>query len=339
MATRFSHHLLLVALTISTLLRPISTSTTSTPPSTRPPPTTATTTPPPSIRPPTTAITTRPPSSCSPTASTATPPPSIRPPTTATTTRTPSSCSPATSTATPPPSIRPPTTATTTRPPSSCSPATSTIAVSVPLSSNSSPPPSFLNLPMQLVKLRSSGSAGSTGSSDGHGHGIKKSGTSQAETLHPIWEFFDGEINLGTETDTIPETSGAIGPVYENHNLELHVQPPSINDQLAFTPVFENLDSYNERNSLDTWSIMVKVVHGSTIIMFSLLVNSGILGLKEQIAKRLNCEVDSFDVKFEDSEGDLISITCDDDLMMYLFKFMPLDKLACKLVVVSKKPN
>ncbi|KAH7837236.1 hypothetical protein Vadar_011478 [Vaccinium darrowii] len=47
MATRFSPHLLLVALTISTLLRPISTSTTTPPPSSSPTTTTTTTIPPP----------------------------------------------------------------------------------------------------------------------------------------------------------------------------------------------------------------------------------------------------------------------------------------------------
>lgn len=181
-----------------------------------------------------------------------------------------------------------------------------------------------------------------------------------------IRHYFDGEINLGTEINSIAETSenqSAMFLGYQNPNPLPSVQPQvpltqmssdnlgsplvSVQPQVPLTQMAnENLGSSDDGRTYlalqaqqDTWVVMIKAMYGKdTKLLFPFPVASGIIGLKGEVSKRLDFEVDSFDIKYMHKE-DLISIRIVDDLTFYLNAFKPLDNSAYELFVISKTPN
>lgn len=61
-------------------------------------------------------------------------------------------------------------------------------------------------------------------------------------------------------------------------------------------------------------SATIKATYGDDIIRFRISVSSGIMELKEEVAKRLKLEVGTFDIKYLDDDSEWVLIACDADL-------------------------
>jgi hypothetical protein len=61
-------------------------------------------------------------------------------------------------------------------------------------------------------------------------------------------------------------------------------------------------------------NFIIKAMYGEDIIKFRLSVSSGVIELREKISTRLELEMGSFRLKYKDNAGDLVLITCDEDL-------------------------
>jgi hypothetical protein len=64
-----------------------------------------------------------------------------------------------------------------------------------------------------------------------------------------------------------------------------------------------------ERNS-----VTIKATFRKVIIRFRLSLSSGILELKEEVAKRLKLEIGTFGIKYLDDDNEWVLIACDSDL-------------------------
>ncbi|XP_058214194.1 calmodulin-binding protein 60 B-like isoform X2 [Rhododendron vialii] len=88
--------------------------------------------------------------------------------------------------------------------------------------------------------------------------------------------------------------------------------------------------------SQDTSSVTVKATYEDDIIKFQLPLTSGITELKKEVEMRLELELDSFNLKYKDEDGDWILLPCDKDLRNYLQLFSSLVNPIIKLLVVDK---
>lgn len=61
-------------------------------------------------------------------------------------------------------------------------------------------------------------------------------------------------------------------------------------------------------------TITIKATYREDIIRFRISLNSGIVELKEEVAKRLKLEVGTFDIKYLDDDHEWVLIACDADL-------------------------
>ncbi|CAM8881932.1 unnamed protein product [Rhodiola kirilowii] len=64
----------------------------------------------------------------------------------------------------------------------------------------------------------------------------------------------------------------------------------------------------------DSVTLTIKATYKDDIIRFRFPSNSGIVELREEVAKRLKLEVGSFDIKYLDDDQELVLIVCDADL-------------------------
>ncbi|KAG5512863.1 hypothetical protein RHGRI_038689 [Rhododendron griersonianum] len=83
--------------------------------------------------------------------------------------------------------------------------------------------------------------------------------------------------------------------------------------------------------------VTLKVTYGKEkILKFMFPLMSGIMELKEEVKKRLKLELGSFDIKYEDEEGDRIFLACDEDLRYHLQLF---SNQVIRLLVVDSDAN
>ncbi|KAK6274559.1 hypothetical protein POUND7_004268 [Theobroma cacao] len=61
-------------------------------------------------------------------------------------------------------------------------------------------------------------------------------------------------------------------------------------------------------------SLTIKATYREDIIRFRISLSSGIVELKEEVAKRLKLEVGTFDIKYLDDDSEMVLIACDADL-------------------------
>ncbi|KAK1408231.1 hypothetical protein QVD17_39866 [Tagetes erecta] len=61
-------------------------------------------------------------------------------------------------------------------------------------------------------------------------------------------------------------------------------------------------------------TITIKASYREDIIRFRVAANSGIVTLKEEVAKRLKLDVGTFDLKYLDDDHERVLIACDSDL-------------------------
>ncbi|KAF7142572.1 hypothetical protein RHSIM_Rhsim05G0037800 [Rhododendron simsii] len=92
---------------------------------------------------------------------------------------------------------------------------------------------------------------------------------------------------------------------------------------------FEFSNWNKDTNSVE--EIIIKAFCGErtkrTVYRFRFPLTSGIDDLKKELSKRLNVEVDRFEVKYKDKYKHLISIPCDEDFMLYLSSSLGNDEI------------
>ncbi|CAN4075883.1 unnamed protein product [Withania somnifera] len=95
------------------------------------------------------------------------------------------------------------------------------------------------------------------------------------------------------------------------HNL---TNPP-FSDATAKDPVYVPADTMPQYSAWpEVTPVAIKATYKEDIIRFRLCLNSGIVKLKEEVAKRLKLELGTFDIKYLDDDLELVSISCDADL-------------------------
>ncbi|KAK9093930.1 hypothetical protein Scep_025399 [Stephania cephalantha] len=70
----------------------------------------------------------------------------------------------------------------------------------------------------------------------------------------------------------------------------------------------------NAKANQDKRTVTMKASYRENIIRFRLLTTSGMVELQEEVAKRLKLEVGTFDIKYLDSDHELVLLACDADL-------------------------
>ncbi|XVF53119.1 hypothetical protein PTKIN_Ptkin05aG0074400 [Pterospermum kingtungense] len=91
--------------------------------------------------------------------------------------------------------------------------------------------------------------------------------------------------------------------------------PPPISDlalkqaMATFTQPTPHVTDRQEMKSLT-----IKATYREDIIRFRIFLSSGIVELKEEVAKRLKLEVGTFDIKYLDDDNEWVLIACDADL-------------------------
>ncbi|KAL2334721.1 hypothetical protein Fmac_015934 [Flemingia macrophylla] len=92
-----------------------------------------------------------------------------------------------------------------------------------------------------------------------------------------------------------------------------------MNPQCSVLAPMQHMDTLN--NSVPPFavrkevkSVTVKTTYKEDIIRFKVSLDSGIVELKEEIAKRLKLEVGTFDIKYLDDDHEWVLIACDADL-------------------------
>ncbi|KAL7187912.1 hypothetical protein ACSBR1_037872 [Camellia fascicularis] len=64
----------------------------------------------------------------------------------------------------------------------------------------------------------------------------------------------------------------------------------------------------------DTSTVTIKAKYGEYFIKFQLPVLSGMVKFQQEVTKRLNWMVGTYNVKYQDDDNDWISVSCDEDL-------------------------
>ncbi|XP_058214216.1 uncharacterized protein LOC131325782 [Rhododendron vialii] len=155
---------------------------------------------------------------------------------------------------------------------------------------------------------------------------LRNSVASQAEL------FSDGHIS-GSSNLAFPTRSDQAAPSQhvEGQSMQSTVYP----DDNAFPfSLQEPIPGGHAIESLNRIA-MFKAFYGEhTILKFLFPLTSGIVDLKKEVSKRLNVEVDRFEVKYMDEYEHLISILCDDDLRLCLRSFRGNDEI--RVLVLDK---
>jgi hypothetical protein len=86
-------------------------------------------------------------------------------------------------------------------------------------------------------------------------------------------------------------------------------------------------------------SLTVKATYREDIIRFRISLNSGLLELKEEVAKRLKVEVSTFDIKYLDDDHEWVLIACDADLQECMDISSSSNSNVIRLLVQDIMPN
>lgn len=104
--------------------------------------------------------------------------------------------------------------------------------------------------------------------------------------------------------------------LFDEHVTEYSWTKPNLpnpmpNDCMA-APAEDHLPRFGARPEVKT--ITIKATYREDIIRFRLAIDSGIVKLKEEVAKRLKLELGTFDIKYLDDDHEWVLIACDADL-------------------------
>ncbi|KAJ8553137.1 hypothetical protein K7X08_020530 [Anisodus acutangulus] len=96
---------------------------------------------------------------------------------------------------------------------------------------------------------------------------------------------------------------------------EYNLSNPPFSDAIAKDPVYVPADTMQQYSAWpEVTFVTIKATYNEDIIRFRLCLDSGIVKLKEEVAKRLKLELGTFDIKYLDDDLELVSISCDADL-------------------------
>lgn len=96
---------------------------------------------------------------------------------------------------------------------------------------------------------------------------------------------------------------------------EYSLPNPPFSDAIAKDPVYVPADTTPQYSAWpEVTFVTIKAAYREDIIRFRLCLNSGIVKLKEEVAKRLKLELGTFDIKYLDDDLEVVSISCDADL-------------------------
>ncbi|XP_042021057.1 protein NLP6-like isoform X1 [Salvia splendens] len=106
-------------------------------------------------------------------------------------------------------------------------------------------------------------------------------------------------------------------PLFEEHVTEYSWTRPTLPDPMPkdcmVTPAEERMPRFSARPEVKT--ITIKATYREDIIRFRLAIDSGIVKLKEEVAKRFKLELGTFDIKYLDDDHEWVLIACDADLL------------------------
>ncbi|XP_047979732.1 protein NLP6-like isoform X1 [Salvia hispanica] len=106
-------------------------------------------------------------------------------------------------------------------------------------------------------------------------------------------------------------------PLFEEHVTEYSWTRPTPPDPMPedciAAPAEDHMPRFSARPEVKT--ITIKATYREDIIRFRLPIDSGIVKLKEEVAKRFKLELGTFDIKYLDDDHEWVLIACDADLL------------------------
>ena len=84
----------------------------------------------------------------------------------------------------------------------------------------------------------------------------------------------------------------------------------------------------------DDNGMWVKAEYQGSMIKFRLPFSARKIDLEEKVAQRLNLEVGSFKIEYQDEDDDRILITCDEDLRTFMSSLSSLGRTTIKMYIV-----
>lgn len=112
---------------------------------------------------------------------------------------------------------------------------------------------------------------------------------------------------------------------------------PSMASNQRIPSLVHKMPHVTARNEMK--SVIIKATYGEDIIRFRISLNSGMLELKEEVAKRLKLEVGTFEIKYLDDDHEWILIACDADLQECMDISSSAGSNMIRLLVQDVMPN
>ncbi|XP_058203648.1 protein NLP1-like isoform X2 [Rhododendron vialii] len=84
--------------------------------------------------------------------------------------------------------------------------------------------------------------------------------------------------------------------------------------------------------------VLVKAKYGDLMLKFGLSLSAGFRELEHEVAKRLNLDVGTYYVKYQDEDDDLILLACDDDLRACVHSSISLGNTSTLVLLELKHP-
>lgn len=98
------------------------------------------------------------------------------------------------------------------------------------------------------------------------------------------------------------------------HNPATHIEHAMYSSTRVETILIDGLGQPKTTLINSVKPLTIKATYKEDIVRFPFILSDGLTKLKEQIAKRFPLKLESFRLKYEDKDGDIILIACDSDL-------------------------
>ena len=98
------------------------------------------------------------------------------------------------------------------------------------------------------------------------------------------------------------------------HNPATHTEHAMYSSTRVETILIDELGQPKTTLKNSVKPLTIKATYKEDIVRFPFILSDGLTKLKEQIAIRFPLKLESFRLKYEDKDGDMILIACDSDL-------------------------